>query len=375
MKKVVVMALLFLLFLNTEAQERKRVSSYWTSFVQGLDIISKKEKKFKITASVKVETNEKEAWAGVWARVDNKNEETGFFDNMGDRPIKSNEWQTYSIEGVINSNSKRLNFGGICMMNGKFYFDDYKLFIENDKGVLEAVSINNNGFEKEVSNGAIPKWSYGISKTNKREVEGYEITSIQDAAEGGFALLIEGRNIKNTMAIGKYEGASPQIGAMITMLENLKTRVVNRVQGLSQYEIDHLHDEKANRIGALVMHLAAAEAYYQVFTFEGRGFNEDEKKKWESALNLGEKAREEFKGHDINYYLDIYSEVRAKTIEELKKRNDAWFEKTPPGRSISNHFSWFHVMEHQSSHLGQILFLAKRIPPEPEVVIPKKELD
>ena len=34
---------------------------------------------------------------------------------------------------------------------------------------------------------------------------------------------------------------------------------------------------------------------------------------------------------------------------------------------MNNFFGWFHVMEHQSSHLGQILFLKKRIPPEPEV--------
>ena len=31
---------------------------------------------------------------------------------------------------------------------------------------------------------------------------------------------------------------------------------------------------------------------------------------------------------------------------------------------MTNQYCWFHVMEHQSSHLGQILFLKKRIPPE-----------
>jgi hypothetical protein len=31
---------------------------------------------------------------------------------------------------------------------------------------------------------------------------------------------------------------------------------------------------------------------------------------------------------------------------------------------MNNYYGWFHVMEHQSSHLGQILFLKKRIPPE-----------
>ena len=157
---------------------------------------------------------------------------------------------------------------------------------------------------------------------------------------------------------------------MISMLENLKDRVENKIKNMSQYELDYLHDEKANRIGSLVMHLAAAEAYYQVYTFENREFNDEEKKKWQVALDLDKGGRDEFKGQEAQYYLNIYNEVRAKTIAELKKRDDAWFAEVHKDSNTNNHFCWFHVMEHQSSHLGQILFLQKRIPPE---VAPKPE--
>ena len=54
---------------------------------------------------------------------------------------------------------------------------------------------------------------------------------------------------------------------MISMLEDLKARVERIVKDLPQEHVDHLHDVKANRIGALIMHLAAAEAYYQKYTF------------------------------------------------------------------------------------------------------------
>jgi hypothetical protein len=47
------------------------------------------------------------AWAGIWARVDTKDDERGF-DNM-DRPIKINEWQSYTVEGTL-TNSKSLSF-------------------------------------------------------------------------------------------------------------------------------------------------------------------------------------------------------------------------------------------------------------------------
>jgi len=358
--------LLFFIFVSSYAQAQKTISSDWTSFNQTIDIQTAVKKKFKVIASVRVETNEPLAWAGVWARVDNKNDEDGFFDNMSDRPIKSKEWQSYTVEGTIDENTKSLSFGGVCLYNGKFYFDKYQLLIENEKGIFEPYTILNPSFEQTVKNGDIPKWSLGTRKNTDVKVKEYKISSDKSSVDGSYGLLIEGSGIKakETGKIGNVEGASPKIADMISMLEDLKDRVERTVKNMNQYEIDYLHDEQANRIGALVMHLAAAEKYYQVFTFENRGFNEEEKKKWNAALNLDQAGRDEFKGHDIQYYLDIYNEVRAKTISELKKRDDAWFAEVQKSYDWTNQYCWFHVMEHQSSHLGQILFLKKRIPPQ-----------
>ncbi len=368
MKKIILLLVLFV-YTTSNAQKEKEISREWTSITQALTVESKTTKKFKVEASVKVVTEDKLAWAGVWARVDTKNDEDGFFDNMGNRPIKSNEWQTYAVEGTINENSATLNFGGLCLYNGEFFFDNFKLFIENDKGELELVPMSNTSFEEKLKDGLIPKWNQGVSKGKNIKIKEFKTSLSDDKVDGKYALLIEGKGIKSKQkgTIGSVEGASPQIGAMISMLEDLKDRVESQVKNMSQYELDYLHDEKANRIGSLIMHLAAAEKYYQVFTFENRDFNEEEKKIWQVPLDLDKGGRDEFRGHDVQYYLDIYNEVRAKTIEELKKRDDAWFEEIQQRYGLSNHYCWFHVMEHQSSHLGQILFLKKRIPPEPEV--------
>jgi len=368
MKKIILLLALFI-YTTSNSQNAKEISREWTFFTQSLSIESKTKKKFKLEASVKVISDEKQAWAGLWARVDNKNEETGFFDNMRDRPIKSNDWQTYTIEGTIDENSKTLNLGGLCLYNGQFFFDDFKLFIENDKGVLEAIKVFNGDFEKKVENGTIPRWSQGVSKEKNIKVKEFEVSSTTDKVEGKQALLIEGKGIvyKEAYKINPMEDVSPQIGTLIAMLENLKDRVENQVKNMSQYELDYLHDEKANRIGSLIMHLAAAEKYYQVYTFENREFNEEEKKIWQVPLDLDQGGRDELRGHDAQYYLDIFNEVRAKTIAELKKRDDVWLAEVHEDSNMNNFFGWFHVMEHQSSHLGQILFLKKRIPPEPEV--------
>jgi len=157
------------------------------------------------------------------------------------------------------------------------------------------------------------------------------------------------------------KGYSNDIGNMISMLDNLKARVERNVAYLDQEGTDFLLDENANSPGAIIYHLAATEAYYQVYTFEGRGFNKEEAKKWQTAMNLGEEGRNTFKGKPISYYIDIYDAVRAKTKELLKTKDDEWFAKKVKGSSMTNHWAWFHVMEHQANHMGQLALITKRI--------------
>jgi hypothetical protein len=162
---------------------------------------------------------------------------------------------------------------------------------------------------------------------------------------------------QNTIKVPR--GYSNDIGQMISMLDNLKSRVERNVANLDQEGTDFLLDENANTPGAIIYHLAATEAYYQVYTFEGRGFNKEEAKKWDTALNLGEKAREEFKGKPLSFYLDLYDEVRKKTKQLLKTKDDKWFKEK--NGNMSNHWAWFHVMEHQANHMGQLALITKRI--------------
>jgi len=328
-----------------------------------------KKIKFKLVASIKAYGEDDRGKAQMWARVDNKNNGYGFFENMNDRPVTSNEWGSYTIEGKIDEKSDQIVFGGLVQNNGKFYYDNFELFSENEKGDFEPLTIENGSFELLDENGAPKGWSTGIGGSVVK-VKGFTMTVGKDAVDGTNSLMVEGKGIERdtTDLIGPIKGFSPQMGTLVTMLNNLSTRVESVVEGLSQQEIDHVLDEKANSIGALIMHLAATEVIYQAYTFEDRGFNEEEEKKWNAAMDLGQAARDSIKGKDVQYYLDEWKKVRKKTIEGLKQRDDAWLAEVAPGADINNHFSWFHVMEHQSSHLGQILLLRKRIPEFPKEI-------
>ena len=156
------------------------------------------------------------------------------------------------------------------------------------------------------------------------------------------------------------KGYDTQIGNMISMLDDLKGRVTRSVADLNQQETDFLLDDDANRVGAMIYHLAATEKYYQVYTFENRGFNMVEKKKWETALNLGSRGRKELEGKPISYYLELWDDVRAETKRLLKTKDDAWFEAMVTGNNMNNHWAWYHVMEHQANHMGQIRLIIKR---------------
>lgn len=161
--------------------------------------------------------------------------------------------------------------------------------------------------------------------------------------------------------IETVKGYSPQIGSTLSMMEDLKRRVTSSVVNLNQEETDFLLDDDANRIGAMILHLAATEKYYQLFTFENRGFNKEEEEKWNTALSLGAGARTTLKGKPIDYYLDIWNEVRAETKRLLKTKDDKWFAAKVKGSSMNNHWAWYHVMEHQANHMGQIRMIIKRI--------------
>ncbi|MCT4621985.1 MAG: DUF664 domain-containing protein [Schleiferiaceae bacterium] len=171
-----------------------------------------------------------------------------------------------------------------------------------------------------------------------------------------FAITFNG----NAQTIEIPKGFSPQIGTTFSMMEDLKDRVTRSVANLNLEETDFLLDDKANRIGALILHLAATEKYYQLYTFENRGFNEEEKM-WNTALSLGDKAREEFQGNPIDYYLDIWNEVRLDTKKLLKTKDDKWFAEKVKNSNMNNHWAWYHVMEHQANHMGQIRLIIKRM--------------
>ena len=167
-------------------------------------------------------------------------------------------------------------------------------------------------------------------------------------------------NERDLFLIGDVPGFTPQIGRLVSMMNYVRHTTLSAVSGLGAGDLDYLYNPQSNSIGALLLHIAAAEVGYQAATFYARDLNEQEKQEWGAAIELGERARDAIRGHELDYYLSRLEQVRAKTLAELGRREDEWLEETTSfgsGQSVNNYFKWFHVFGHELNHRGQIRWL------------------
>ena len=68
--------------------------------------------------------------------------------------------------------------------------------------------------------------------------------------------------------LGPMEGYSPYIGSLLSTMNMMRTWVVYQVKDLTIEQLDFQVDEQSNSIGAMLLHLAATERYYQLNSFE-----------------------------------------------------------------------------------------------------------
>ncbi len=84
---------------------------------------------------------------------------------------------------------------------------------------------------------------------------------------------------------------------------------------------------------------------------------------WEDALYLGEAGRA-IRGHEIQYYVQLLQSVREESLKYLSEQSDEWLvseRKWPNGVIYNQHYLWYHVLEDEISHRGQIRMLKRKL--------------
>jgi C-terminal processing protease CtpA/Prc len=173
---------------------------------QGIEATSLRGKKIRLRASVKAKVRGVGNQAQLWMRVNRAGGIMGFFDNMGDRPILTDEWENYEIEGQIADDAVSVLFGAIIAGRGEAWFDEFQILILNDSGDWQSERINNPGFE-EGDIGKKPRsWSVQGS--------GYQYNvQNENARDGGRCLHIKNRSM---IFSGQLFDAIPEIGEVFT---------------------------------------------------------------------------------------------------------------------------------------------------------------
>ncbi len=172
---------------------------------------------------------------------------------------------------------------------------------------------------------------------------------------------------EKTLLIKPTEGYSPHIGTFVSMMQTCRSRTIQTIENLSNDALDFILDEQANSIGALLVHIAAIEVAYQEQSFFKRNILDNPEKyaKWSVGMNLGEEARKIIKNKPIGYYLNLLHEVREESLGLFKKHDDDWFFKTRQDPwdeyPVNNYFRWWHTLEDEVNHRGQIVWLKLRL--------------
>ncbi len=104
-------------------------------------------KAIRLRAQARATAADASGGGALWLRVDRPNQVMGFFDNMGNRPIREPEWQPYAIEGTVADDAENVAFGVMAVGAVTADFDAVELAAKGATGDWTPVPIQDAGFE------------------------------------------------------------------------------------------------------------------------------------------------------------------------------------------------------------------------------------
>ena len=128
-------------------------SNDFGTLAQGFDAAPFRGSRVRFRAAVRAAVSGTNNRAQLWLRVDRPNGQTGFFDNMANRPIRAAQWGTYEIIGDVAADATRIYLGLILLGSGTAWIDDCSLEItaQPDPIVEPARPLTARGLENVVA--------------------------------------------------------------------------------------------------------------------------------------------------------------------------------------------------------------------------------
>ncbi|MFW9849553.1 MAG: DinB family protein [Candidatus Thorarchaeota archaeon] len=163
---------------------------------------------------------------------------------------------------------------------------------------------------------------------------------------------------KEIVSLQKSENLEPRITQMYGMLEKVRERLLKRIEGLTQKELDFTpNEENIESIGTLLLHIAGVEWSW---IFEDMDHQEMDYEKWKHAFAVRE-GIPQLKGKKLKFYTDRLSEVREEVLERISELSDSELDHLIELDQAAVSIEWilFHIIEHEAMHIGQISMLTR----------------
>lgn len=112
----------------------------------------------RLRGQARVKAADSSGTGALWLRVDRPNQTMGFFDNMGDRPIRETAWREYTIEGAVADDAVKVAFGVMAAGTATADFDSIALSTQAPDGSWTEVPLTDAGFEEAADGGPPAGW-------------------------------------------------------------------------------------------------------------------------------------------------------------------------------------------------------------------------
>lgn len=151
-----------------------------------VDALPYQGKTVKVKAAVKVS----KGIGQLWLRVDRAGKQPGFFDDMDEKPIQSNQWNYYEISGPVAKDAEKIYYGCLLRDLGQLWVDDFQLYTraegEENQDQWAPITIKNPGFEDDKEGSTPGGW---IAQSDRYKF----LVTADTAAAGGRSVTIKSK--------------------------------------------------------------------------------------------------------------------------------------------------------------------------------------